>query len=149
MDTRRTPSALPAVLLIVAVIVVVTVGIFYLAASSSSSARKAKVAEKKAQQAAELAAKEFAKTHPPAPVNTSGSGKRRTMYVFPPDGCITKFLQGDWGDYPMGGKITFTDSTGKVVFEDGPGILTASKLPAGNYKICKKDPGAWGVEIWE
>jgi len=94
---------------------------------------------------------------PPQPAQsqatTTYKRKSRALYIFLPDGCLPtpKYLQGDWGDYPKGGKITFQDSTGKVVFEDEPGKLTGSKLPPGNYKICssKKDPGAWGVEIWE
>ncbi|MEK7471408.1 MAG: hypothetical protein AAB623_02045 [Patescibacteria group bacterium] len=108
-----------------------------------------KVEEQKQKASAELRARELAKAQPAIPT-TSGEKKRRTLYVFPPDGCVTKFLQGDWSDYPKGkGRITFSDSTGKVVLTDEPGTYTGSKLPAGNYKICKKDPGAWGVEIWE
>ncbi|OGI94936.1 hypothetical protein A2917_01895 [Candidatus Nomurabacteria bacterium RIFCSPLOWO2_01_FULL_42_17] len=77
-------------------------------------------------------------------------GKEKTLYKFPPDGCITIFLRGDWTDYPKGGKISFTSlETGKVVLYDEPGVNSSSSLPAGNYLIRKVDPNAWGVEIWQ
>jgi len=57
MATRRSPSALPVVMLITAIIVVVAVGIFYLTMSSSTSARKA--------EAEKVAAEKYVATHPP------------------------------------------------------------------------------------
>jgi len=87
---------------------------------------------------------------PPPPAHTSStSGKHKTLYVFPPDGCVTKHLQGNWERYPKGGKIKFLNSQGKVVLTDEPGTYVPSALPAGEYKICKASPSAWGVEIWE
>ena len=87
---------------------------------------------------------------PPAPIASSG-GKHKTLYVFLPEGCLAepKYLSGDWERYPKGGKIKFLDSQGKVVLIDEPGTYVPSSLPAGEYKICKVDPNAWGVEIWE
>ncbi|MFA6177609.1 MAG: hypothetical protein WC694_01810 [Candidatus Paceibacterota bacterium] len=95
-----------------------------------------------------LKAKELTKTQPPATINSKG-GKHKTLLVFLPNGCIAKHLQGRWERYPKGGKIKFLDSNGKVVLIDEPGTYVPSSLPAGEYKICKASPEAWGVEIWE
>ena len=76
-------------------------------------------------------------------------GQVKTPYRFGSDGCITKHLRGNWSSYPKGGEIVFTDlATGLPVLNDKPGTATGSSLPAGDYRICKVDPGAWGVEIW-
>lgn len=100
----------------------------------------------------------FGKPSPPPPTPPAATverkivkiGKEKTLHRFPTDGCITIFLRGDWSDYPKGGKISFTDlRTGKVVLYDEPGKNQSSSLPAGDYRICKVDPGAWGVEIWD
>jgi hypothetical protein len=85
----------------------------------------------------------------PSPLLIPTPGKRKTLYVFLPDGCVTKHLSGNWERYPKGGKIKFFDSKGKVVLVDEPGTYVPSALPAGEYRICKADPKAWGVEIWE
>jgi hypothetical protein len=77
-------------------------------------------------------------------------GKEKMLYRFGTDGCITKFLQGGWSDYPKGGEISFIDlSTGLTVLKDKPGTSTGSSLPPGNYRICKISPDAWGVDIWQ
>jgi len=77
-------------------------------------------------------------------------GQSKVLYRFGTDGCVTVTLRGNWSDYPKGGKISFTDlSTGTVVLYDEPGTATSSSLPPGDYRICKEDPSAWGVEIWQ
>jgi hypothetical protein len=89
-------------------------------------------------------------TPPPPPARaTRTAGKHKTLYVFLPDGCITKHLSGNWERYPKGGAIKFLNSQGKVVLIDEPGTYVPSSLPAGEYKICKVSLDAWGVEIWE
>ena len=103
---------------------------------------------KQKAKAERVAAEKYAAAHPPAPVTSTG-GRYKTLYVFLPDGCVTKYLQGNWERYPKGGKIKFLNSQGKVVLIDEPGTYVPSSLPADNYKICKADPKAWGVEIWE
>jgi hypothetical protein len=72
----------------------------------------------------------------------------RMLYRFDSDGCVTIHLSGNWSDYPKGGKISFTYlKTGRVVLIDKPGTDRSSSLPAGDYRVCKVNPDAWGVEI--
>jgi hypothetical protein len=77
-------------------------------------------------------------------------GKEKTLYPFPSDGCVSVFLHGNWSDYPKGGEISFTSiASGDVVLKDKPGRQSNSSLPPGDYQICKVDPKATGVEIWQ
>lgn len=77
-------------------------------------------------------------------------GKVRTTYRFDQTGCVSVFLRGDWSSYPQGGGIVFTSlTTGQEVLHDRPGRQVNSSLAAGDYRICKEDPSAWGVEIWQ
>jgi len=144
MSTTKAAPALPAIVVIVIIIALVTVGIWHL---TSSSATK-NVAEKQKVKAEKIAAEKYAATHPPAPVTNTG-GKHKTLLVFLPDGCVTKYLSGNWERYPKGGRIKFIDSWGKTVLIDDPGTYVPSSLPAGKYQICRVSPNAWGVEIWE
>lgn len=134
--------------MIVAVMVVLG-GALVLLMSSSASQTSARAEAKKKAEANRVAAVQYTATHPPVPVIIK-TGKEKTLYQFPTDGCVTVFLRGNWSDYPIGGKINFIDpSTGKVVFIDEPGKQYGSSLPAGDYWICKVSPDATGVEIWQ
>ena len=93
-------------------------------------------------------------TAPAAPVRTTvvvkKIGQSKTLYRFGTDGCVTLPLRGGWSDYPKGGEIVFYSlETGQEVLRDKPGTVSGSSLPAGEYRICRYDPAAWGVEIWQ
>jgi hypothetical protein len=77
-------------------------------------------------------------------------GQSKTLYRFGPDGCVTLPLRGGWSSYPKGGEIVFYSlETGQEVLRDKPGTVSGSSLPAGEYRICRYDPAAWGVEVWQ
>ena len=92
-------------------------------------------------------------TAPAAPARTTvvkKIGQSKTLYRFGTDGCVTLPLRGGWSDYPKGGEIVFYSlETGQEVLRDKPGTVSGSSLPAGEYRICRYDPAAWGVEIWQ
>ncbi len=128
----------PVIIAIVVLLVAMIAGVFYLASSSSVTSAKKKAAQKAA---------EYARTHPPPlPIRI---GKEKVLHRFGPDGCVTVPLAGNWSDYPKGGAISITSlATGQRVVDE-PGTKHTWSLPNGDYQVCKKDPGAWGVEIWQ
>ncbi len=86
----------------------------------------------------------------PAPTRIVKVGKERHQYTFPADGCVSVYLHGNWESYPIGGKISFrSQSSGEVVLYDDPKKQSHSSLPSGNYQICKVDPEAWRVDIFQ
>lgn len=80
-------------------------------------------------------------------------GKVPKLYKFADwDGVctVTDTLKSDASFYPKGGTVKFTDPRGDT-WEDTPGVPSSrnnTNHPVGRYKVCKKDPGAWGVEVW-
>jgi len=89
----------------------------------------------------------------PAAVVTSKIGKERVLYRFTDfaDGCARVELRSDASFYPKGGKVRITPPAPGKPWDDEPGVASsvdgADQRP-GWYVICRVDPGAWGVEIW-
>jgi len=136
MTTRRSPSALPAVILTVAMIVVATVGIFYFTVSSSSSARKAQIQK----QAAELKAQEDAKTHPPVPRVLAPAERLRTSRTFdiPAEG-LRLWLEPGSDRYPLGGGVKTLTPSGRL-YVDRPGVNFPGESNSAGWFTFLPDP---------
>jgi hypothetical protein len=75
-------------------------------------------------------------------------GPEETLHRFGEDGCVHLYLHGNWGDSPMGGKVSFLyKETGHIVLHDEPGTDHGASLPSGDYDICREEGKAWGVKI--
>jgi hypothetical protein len=133
---------------IILVIVVITVVILFLAVSSSRSRIEQREATKKMVTI-------YAATHPPvvtAPPVVQKVGKERTLYKFAdyPNECAVMQLKSDASFYPKGGMVTIHPPTGEP-WNDSPGVVNThegTQQSAGLYRVCKINPDAWGVEIW-
>lgn len=87
------------------------------------------------------------------PLTIKKVDKERKLYKFSdyPSGCIKVPLESDASFYPKGGWVTIQPPHPAEPWDDAPGILNKEEgklKPPGVYSIYKKDPNAWGIEIW-
>ncbi len=86
-----------------------------------------------------------------APVMIAKPTAERNLYRFGEDGCVSYHMRvGKASFYPKGGTVTTTDSEGES-WDDTPGELNThegSTDKDGEYRTCRKDPKAWGIEVW-
>lgn len=80
-------------------------------------------------------------------------GQLRTLYKFAdfPNDCAMMELKDDASFYPKGGTVRIHPPNGGEPWDDTPGVPSSrngTDQPPGWYMVCKKDPGAWGVETW-
>jgi hypothetical protein len=90
---------------------------------------------------------------PTPPPSLPQSTKTRKLYKFDEGGCANKIeiKKGEASWYPKGGEVTIYPPSPAKPWEDAPGILTKEEgvpHPEGAYKVCKKSPEAWGIEVW-
>ncbi len=74
------------------------------------------------------------------------------LYKFGPDGCVIfPMRDGPYHSYPKGGSVTIYIPDGRKPVKDTPGEDSkwGDSLPDGDYRACRLDPEAWGIEIWQ
>jgi hypothetical protein len=139
-------SVWPVVLAIIAIIIVVTGGIWHLKSSSAEKRAKAKVA-------AELAAKEYAKSHPPAAAATTTrvpSLETRLLSFGAETTILLKFSgRGPLVFDAQGGEVTIASLSDGKKWNDSPQKEDwGHRFKEGWYVISKKPSStATGIKI--